>query len=125
MRYFLIVGFFLVVSSAFSQTLKKKYSGRFEGTMPAYSIILANDAVQVKGAEIQIELLTDGTCSEKIGGVLQQGTYKIVQEDKTVYTLEITFKGQFITEKYLLYKSEKQVERKGIYPQPDVFLRKN
>lgn len=124
MRYCLTIILFFITSIVFSQHLKKKYTGTFQGNMSAYTVILGEDMMRIEQTMIHIQLNPDGTCEEKIGDLSQKGTYQITSEDKSTFTLEVSFKGQVITEKYFVFKKEKQVERKGLYPQPDVFLKK-
>jgi hypothetical protein len=103
--------------------LKKKNLGVYQGEIPAYVLGLGEEVFQVEKAVIQIELQADGTLFEKIDSKETKGSFLILKEDKNAVYLEVKLNGQYIPENYVLYKKDKRLERKGIYPQPDVFLR--
>ena len=110
--------------SGFSQEIKKKYLGGYSGEIPPYVLEVGQKVFEVRAAAIEIQLKPDGSLSEKIASKEVAGTYVFQKEDKHAIYLEVNLAGQFIPESYVLYKKEKRLERKGIYPQPDVFLKK-
>lgn len=124
MRFCLL---FLVLTCSFSgisQEIKKKYLGAYSGEIPSYALELGEEVFQVQSAVIEIRLNPEGLLTEKIGAKETNGTYQFTKEDKNAIYFEVRLDGQFIPENYVLYKKEKRLERKGIYPQPDVFLKK-
>lgn len=125
MRFLLPVWLLLVSLSAHSQVLKKKTLGIYQGEIPSYALELGEEVFQVDKATIQVELRADGTLLETIDSKAVKGTYLILKEDKNTVYLEVKLDGQYIPESYVLYKKDKRLERKGIYPQPDVFLKKS
>lgn len=125
MRFCLLL---LVLTCSFSgnsQEIKKKYLGVFMGEIPSYALELGEEVFQVQSAQMEVQLRPDGTVIEKIDSKEIKGTYQWIKEDKFGIYFEVKLDGQFIPESYVLYKKEKRLERKGIYPQPDVFLKKN
>ncbi len=124
MRFLLFVGVLLVSLSVNSQVLKKKNLGVYQGEIPSYALELGEEVLQVRQALVSVEFKVDGTLTEKIDSKEAKGTYLILSEDKYAVYLEVKLDGQHIPENYILYKKDKRLERKGIYPQPDAFLRK-
>lgn len=125
MRFLLPVWLLLISLSVHSQVLKKKTLGIYQGEIPSYALELGEEVFQVEKAAIQVELHPDGTLLETIDSKAVKGTYLILKEDKNTVYLEVKLDGQYIPESYVLYKKDKRLERKGIYPQPDVFLKKS
>lgn len=124
MRFYLLL---LIIVSSFngvSQEIKKKYLGVFTGEIPSYALELGQEVYQVKSTAIEVQLKPQGIVIEKIASKEMKGTYLFLKEDKNTIYLEVKLDGQFVPESYVLYKKEKRLERKGIYPQPDVFLKK-
>lgn len=120
----LIVVLLMGITVAQAQALKKKYSGDFIGDIPAYAMDFEGETVQIKTATIRIILSVDGTCELIISGKSVSGTYRIVQEDNVSYTLEAKVDNNQAPEEWILYKKDKRLERKGVYPQPSAFLTK-
>jgi len=124
MRFCLLL---LVLTCSFSgnsQEIKKKYLGVFTGEIPSYALELGEEVFQVQSAQMEVQLKPEGIIVEKIASKEIKGTYQFIKEDKSGIYFEAKLDGQFISESYILYKKEKRLERKGIYPQPDVFLKK-
>lgn len=124
MRFCLLLLFFAASFSGFSQELKKKYLGVYTGEIPSYALELGEEVFQVQSAPIELNLQSEGVLTEKIAGKELKGNYQFTKEDKNGIYFEAKLDGQFIPENYVLYKKDKRLERKGIYPQPDVFLKK-
>ncbi len=125
MRWSLLLLFLASSPILFSQEIKKKYLGSYSGELSSYALEVGSEVYEVQAATIEIRLDPDGIVVEKIAGKEQKGTYSFLKEDKYTVSLEVKLTSQFIPESYVLYKKEKRLERKGIYPQPDVFLKKN
>ncbi|WP_341908276.1 hypothetical protein [Fluviicola taffensis] len=125
MRFCLLLLVLTCSISGNSQEIKKKYLGVFTGEIPSYALELGEEVFQVQSAQMEVELKPEGILIEKIASKEIKGTYQFIKEDKSGIYFEAKLDGQFIPESYILYKKEKRLERKGIYPQPDVFLKKN
>ena len=124
MRFCLLFLVFVCSLSASSQEIKKKYLGVYKGEIPSYALELGEEVFQVQSSVIEIQLQPAGIFLEKIASQVKKGTYQLIKEDKEGMYFEIRLEEQFIPESYVLYKKDKRLERKGIYPQPDVFLKK-
>lgn len=125
MRFCLLLLVFIFSFSGNSQEIKKKYFGKYTGEIPSYALELGQEVFQVQAVPIEIQLKAEGILIEKIASKEVRGTYRFIKEDKNGIYFEAKLEGQFIPESYVLYKKDKRLERRGIYPQPDVFLRKN
>ncbi len=124
MRFCLLLFIVTCSINGISQEIKKKYLGVYTGEIPSYALELGEEVFQVESALIEVQLKPEGVLLEKIGAKEITGTYQFIKEDKSAIYFEVKLKEQFIPESYVLYKKDKRLERKGIYPQPDVFLRK-
>lgn len=120
----LLILFLGLVVLTEAQTLKKKYVGTYEGTISSYALDFQGNTVQVPSVPIRVVLEQDGSITLSINGKSVTGEYQVEQEDKTTITITCEPDDQQIPEKLLLYKKEKCLERKGVYPQPDTFLKK-
>lgn len=124
MRFVLSVLLLLISLSVNSQVLKKKNLGVYQGEIPSYALELGEEVFQVRQVLVSVEFKSDGTLTEKIDSKETKGTYLVLNEDKYAVYMEVKLDGQYIPENYVLYKKDKRLERKGIYPQPDSFLKK-
>lgn len=124
MRFYLLLFIFACSFHGISQEIKKKYLGVYTGEIPSYALELGEEVFQVQSTSIEIQLKPEGILVEKITAKEITGTYQFIKEDKNAIYFEAKLKEQFIPESYVLYKKDKRLERKGIYPQPDVFLKK-
>ncbi|MGV3610317.1 MAG: hypothetical protein ACO1N0_05180 [Fluviicola sp.] len=124
MRFCLLVLILIASFSGISQEIKKKHLGTYSGEIPSYALELGEEVFQVQTAAIEIQLNAEGILIEKIATKELKGTYQFLKEDKNAIYFEGKLDGQFIPESYILYKKDKRLERKGIYPQPDAFLKK-
>lgn len=112
--------------AAFSQkeiTLKRKYFGKYEGTVPAYTMGSALEMVDVDEAEIMVTIGKDFIYTT-IGERKLQGTYTIMFEADDYFLLDATMTGQLANERILVYKQGKKIAREGMYPQPLADLKK-
>jgi hypothetical protein len=125
MRFRLLLLVLICSFSGNSQEIKKKYLGVYKGEVPSYALELGQDVFQVQSLPIQIELKAAGVLIERLNSNDKQGTIHFIKEDKTAIYFEAQLNGQFIPESFILYKTDKRLERKGIYPQPECFLKKD
>ena len=98
-------------------SLKKKFFGRYAGTIPAYKLDSGFDIIEVSSSAIYI-VLSDGAISVIIGNNKLNGSYEVMFEAKTYYLLDAKMDGQLATERILVYKRGKRLSRDGMYPQP-------
>ncbi len=124
MRFAMLFLVVFGVHVAFTQSLKKKYIGTFEGMIPAYSIYTQDGELAIDSAKISIEITVEGKFIEIIDGYQKEGELKVKQTSKSAYELNVRFPNQVIVETFFLFKKEGVLERKGIAPQPSVFLKR-
>ena len=104
-------------------TLKRKYFGKYEGTVPAYSIGTSLEIVDVDEVEIMVTIGKDFIYTT-IGARKLQGTYTIMFEAEDYFLLDASMTGQLANERILVYKQGKKIAREGMYPQPLADLKK-
>ena len=112
--------------TAFSQkeiTLKRKYFGKYEGTVPAYTMGSALEMVDVDEVEIMVTIGKDFIYTT-IGERKLQGKYTVMFEAEDYFLLDATMTGQLANERILVYKQGKKIGREGMYPQPLADLKK-
>lgn len=124
MRLLLLLFVLILSNPGNTQVIKKKYLGLYKGEIPSYALELGQEVFQVQSLQVQVELKPGGVLIQRLASKEATGTYTIIKEDKNAIYLEGQLEGQFIPESFILYKSDKRLERKGIYPQPDSFLKK-
>jgi hypothetical protein len=105
-----------------AQSLKKKYLGLYQGQIPAFKMSVGEQVVQIPETNISIQLNADQTALESLNTLSENAYFSIEKEDKQRIVLQVKFASTNIVHSYIVYKKEKRLERKGIYPQPDVFL---
>lgn len=123
MKNWLVFCFLLISCSVFSQHLKKKLYGIYTGTIPAYTLDIGSDVIDVNATTITIDL-SEERITQQLGNTLQQGTWEIVTSDKLVIVLSVRLEGQLTEELLTLYKKTKTIRREGIFPQPTTELTK-
>jgi len=126
MRKLLFVFLILIpiISSAQNEIeLKKKYFGKYKGTIPAYKIDVGDEIVEVGASAIYVEI---GKKDIKltIGNNTLKGTYEVMFKAKAYYLLDATIDGQLATERIIVYKRGRKLSRDGMYPQPVTALKK-
>lgn len=115
----------LVFATAFSvvgqtQTIKRKYRGIYEGTIPSYEVRMGQEVFAVNATNIRIYLSRDSL-------FLEIGTYhyaSVYQLEKTSATFIISAERENsgIPEELTLDPKTKTIIRKGLYPQPAATL---
>lgn len=103
--------------------LKRKYLGVYEGIIPGYKVVSAQDILDVSPAPIRIKI-GKNQVELTVGGNSLYGTYEIMFEAKSYYLMDVTVDGQLATERILVYKNGKHLSRDGMYPQPVTELKK-
>jgi hypothetical protein len=117
---------FLAPLLAFSQKeikLKKKYFGKYKGTVSSYKVDTGNEVMQVGESAIYVNLAKE-QISVTVGKNKMYGTYDVMFEAKKYFLLDATIEGQLATERIMVYKRGKKIARDGMYPQPVTELKK-
>lgn len=113
----------LLVATLFcSGSEPKKYLGLYQGQIPAFKMSVGEQVVQIPETNISIQLNADQTALESLNTLSENAYFSIEKEDKQRIVLQVKFASTNIVHSYIVYKKEKRLRRKGIYPQPDVFL---
>lgn len=126
MRSVLAILFLTFFTTAFTQeqvTLKRKYLGYYEGTIPSYRIVTGNQLMFVSEAKIEIQI-GENQMQLKIGNNELFGNYSVMFEADNYYLLDVRIDGQLATERILVYKHGKHLSRDGLFPQPVADLEK-
>lgn len=112
--------FIFLVQASLAQkdiVLKKKYFGKYEGTISAYSYQERNELIHVAETTIKIELFKD-EIKIKIGSNEMNGTYNVMFEADDYFLVDASMIGVLATERIIVYKKGKKIGRDGMYPQP-------
>lgn len=121
MKYLNIILFLSCVSLvSFGQqeiSLKKKYFGKYRGTISAYQYESDNRLINVAESEILIDLFKE-EITIKIGKNENRGSYEVMFEADDYFLVDAKMEGVLATERILVYKKGKKLGRDGMYPQP-------
>jgi len=126
MKSWIFLMFFLVPITLVAQkdiTLKRKYLGKYKGTIPAYQIQTDNEVMDVTACSIYMNIEADAI-ELTVGNNKFIGTYSVMFKTKTYYLLEARMDGQTYAERIMLYVRGKKASREGLYPQPMAALEK-
>lgn len=107
-----------------AQTLKKKFCGEFIGEIPSYTMDFDGKSVPVKATSLRLILDSEGNCEFIINGKASTGIYHVIQEDNVSFTINASFDKDQAGEEWVIYKKDKRLVRKGVYPQPNAYLTK-
>jgi hypothetical protein len=124
MRKLLLYLSFCISFSAWAQkpiTLKKKFYGSYEGEIPAYTLDVGTDNVDVAAVAIKINLEGDSV-HITVGQNALHGVYHVLFEGKNYFVLDCRMDGQLAGERIVVYNRGKRISRDGLYPQPSSFL---
>lgn len=122
MAKFINILFFIFIAANFSfgqkeLVLKKKYFGKYKGTIAAYQYESNNRLIPVAETEILIDLFKEDI-TIRIGGNENSGTYEVMFEADDYFLIDAKMDGVLATERILVYKKGKKLGRDGMYPQP-------
>ena len=112
----------VVDSSAQSLRLKRKYCKEYQGEIPQYSALLGQEMVDILPSKIELNLKKDSLYLS-IGTSHYNGSYsaeKSLNPDEIILVMER--ENSEIEERFILNLPNKNVVRKGIFPQPDTYL---
>lgn len=113
----------LVANAQKPAKLKRKYFGKYKGTVPAYEMNTGRDLIQVSETPIML-LLSKGQVSMTVGSRNRIGTYEVMFKTSNYYLLDVTMDGDVVSERLLVYVRGKRISRDGMYPQPVAELKK-
>jgi hypothetical protein len=102
-------------------TLKKKFYGSYEGEIPAYTLDVGTDNVNVDAVAIKIKLAGDSV-HITVGQNALHGVYHVLFEGKNYFVLDCRMDGQLAGERIVVYNRGKRISRDGLFPQPSSFL---
>ena len=126
MRKSALLILFLIPLLALGQkeiTLKKKFFGKYEGSIPAYKFDNGTEILEVSASDIVVIISADAI-AVTIGNNKLSGTYDVMFEAKSYFLLDATMEGQLATERIMVYKRGRHISRDGMYPQPVTELEK-
>ena len=104
-------------------SLKKRYLGKYAGTIPAYKLDAGDEVLQVSSSAIYI-LIEKNSIDVTIGNRSITGTYNVMFEAKKYYLLDAKIKDQLANERIMVYKRGRKIARDGLFPQPFSELKK-
>jgi hypothetical protein len=112
----------VVDSSAQSLRLKRKYCKEYQGEIPQYSALLGQEIVDILPSKIELNLKKDSVYLS-IGTSHYNGSYsaeKSLNPDEIILVMER--ENTEIEERFILNLPNKNIVRKGVFPQPDTNL---
>lgn len=122
-KVLLFFGFLFLMQFGNAQELKKKMLISYTGEIPSYMMSVGEQVIQVPSCQISYHFTSNNKVTESVGDVRRDGVYMILKEDKLKMVINIILYGEHVASTLIYHKKEKRMERKGIYPQPDVFLK--
>jgi len=125
-RFMKIVAFLIASTFAFgafgqSVKLKKKYLKVYDGTLPAYSINLGEEIVNVNSEYLKVTMKKD-SLFVLVGKIKYAGTYKVEKITKKEYKITGAMEETGIPALFFLDLKKKTLLRKGVFPQPEALL---
>jgi hypothetical protein len=120
---FLLVIFPLMLSAQKEIKLKRKYFGKYKGTVAAYQMNSGSELLDVSETPI-IVLIDKEHIYITIGNRKLVGTYTVMFKAQKYYLLDAEIMGQLANERILVYFRGKRISRDGMYPQPVTELKK-
>ena len=122
-KVLLFFGFLFLMQLGNAQELKKKMLISYTGEIPSYMMSVGEQVVQIPSCLISYLFGSKNKVTESVGDIRRDGVYTILKEDKLKIVINIIIDGERVATTLIYHKKEKRMERKGIYPQPDVFLK--
>ena len=105
--------------------IKKKFLGKYSGSIPSYEIQLKEGMTSVDAVEISFVLKKDYSIEIQIGKEKKESRFTVLERNKNNYTIEVRIPGEKYIEKLELKGKEKILFREGLYPQPKAHLSKD
>lgn len=105
----------------FSAQIKKKDLGTYKGSIPSYKINNGSQLLEVASCSITVSLDKD-SLKLVIGSKTYSGAYVVKKIKRRAYNIHLTTPHSQIEEVFRLDGKEREMLRKGIFPQPDCEL---
>tara|TARA_B100000524_G_scaffold182946_1_gene94324 strand:+ start:12507 stop:12881 length:375 start_codon:yes stop_codon:yes gene_type:complete len=118
-----LLGFILICSFGLTAQIKKKDLGRYTGTIESYKINIGQELLTVEDCPIEITLNKDNLVL-KIGSKKYTVAYRIKKLERRSYIITIGMPYSDLEESFSLNGKNKEMLRKGLFPQPDCTLKK-
>ncbi|MEN9969474.1 MAG: hypothetical protein RIR94_1676 [Bacteroidota bacterium] len=103
-----------------TQTIKRKYRGIYEGTIPNYEVRMGQEMIAVKATNMRVYLDRDSVYFE-IGTYRYNSSYRF-EKSSVSLLIGADRENSGIPEQLILDPKTKTMIRKGLYPQPDATL---
>lgn len=123
MKMILLV-FILICSFGLTAQIKKKDLGRYTGTIESYKINSGQELLTVQSCPISITLNKENVVL-KIGSQEYKTAYAIKKFERRSYIITVGTPYSDLEESFSLNGKNKEMLRKGLFPQPDCILKKD
>lgn len=123
MLLFLLLVFPLMLSAQKEIKLKRKYFGKYKGTVAAYKMDSGTELIDVSETPIVV-LIDKEQIYITIGNRKLVGKYTVMFKAQKYYLLDAEIMDQLANERILVYFRGKRLSRDGMYPQPVTELKK-
>lgn len=122
-RISLIIFIFLFSGLNAQKPFKKKFLGKYEGEIGAYTINTGAQFIEVSSVYISVTMRKKDL-EFTIGRNKIAAPYSWEKKDKKLLVIKFTRSVENTAETLILNKKTKEILREGIYPQPKVILKK-
>ena len=120
----ILLAFILICSFGLTAQIKKKDLGRYTGTIESYKINSGQELLTVQASPISITLNKDNVVL-KIGSQEYKAAYAIKKLERRSYIITVGTPYSDLEESFSLNGKNKEMLRKGLFPQPDCVLKKD
>lgn len=117
----LLVLFISTISMAKSKPFPRKYVGVYTGTQGSYILPTDNGGLVTVEQGRLVVILEFNQMSLQVGKRKLDATFEVTAKTKEYYALKVTFSNGVI-ENWSLYRKQKKILRKPVYPIPETFL---
>lgn len=118
-----LLGFILICSFGLTAQIKKKDLGHYTGTIESYKINSGQELLTVEACPISITLNKENLLL-KIGLKEYTAAYRIKKLERRSYIITVSIPYSDLEESFSLNGKNKEMLRKGLFPQPDCTLKK-
>ena len=118
-----LLGFILICSFGLTAQIKKKDLGHYTGTIESYKINSGQELLTVEACPISITLNKENLLL-KIGLKEYTAAYRIKKLGRRSYIITVSIPYSDLEESFSLNGKNKEMLRKGLFPQPDCTLKK-
>ena len=118
-----LLGFILICSFGLTAQIKKKDLGNYTGTIESYKINSGQELLTVEACPISITLNKENLLL-KIGLKEYTAAYRIKKLERRSYIITVSIPYSDLEESFSLNGKNKEILRKGLFPQPDCTLKK-